>query len=137
MLSATRGGRASTRGRQPGERLPGKIEPVGEQAESLLPLGRVLGLGHDLPHPNEAFLAIGGTIELEPHAVEEIALRSGQAVLEAVRRVGRILSLRERDDLHLEPLGRGELHPAQGCLLTRRVRVEAQVDLPRQAPELA
>ena len=82
-------------------------------------------------------MPVRGAIELEPDAVEQVALGSREAFLETIRGVRRILALRQGDDLHLEPLRRSELHSAKGCLLTRRVGIEAKIDLPGQAPELA
>ena len=67
----------------------------------------------------------------------EVALGASQPILEALGRVGRVLAARERDDLDVEALRRRELHPAQRRVLPGRVRVEAEVELLRQPPELA
>ena len=131
------GTRRPARGRQPHERLLGQVEPVGEQAQRLLTLRRVLRLRQNLARPHETLLPIRRAIELEPHAVKEIALRPDQPLLEPVRRVGGVLAARQRDDLHVEPLCGCELHPAERRILPRRVGVEAEVDPSRQPSELA
>ena len=76
---------------------------------------------------DERLLAVGGAIELEPNAVEDVALRPAEQLAEGVRRIGRVEPGRERHDLHLEALRGRELHSAQRRRLARRVRVEAQV----------
>jgi hypothetical protein len=125
------------RGQAP-QRLLRQVEAVGEQPQGLLALRRVLGLCEHFTSANEAFLPIGCALDLEPHAVEEVALGSLEPELEATRIVGRVLSRRKRHDLHVEPLGGRELHPPQRRSLPRRIRVEAQVELARLEPcELA
>ena len=129
--------RRPTRRRDAGERLPRQVEPVGHETQGLLALGRVLGLREDLPGAHERLLPVGGALELQPHAIVQIALRLPEPLLEAVGRIGGILSGREHDDADLEALAVGPLHPAERRVLAGRIGVEAEVQPLGQARELA
>jgi hypothetical protein len=67
----------------------------------------------------------------------QITLGAGEALLETVRSIRRVLTGGQRDDLDLEPLRRGELHAAQRCLLAGSVGVEAQEEALAETAELA
>ena len=121
---------------QTGERLPRQVERVGEQPQRVLALRRVLHLREHLAGADERLLPVGRALELEPHAVDDIARRAAEPLLESRRGVGRILALRQRDDADVEPERRRELHPAQGRVLAGRVGVEAEIEPARQPLQL-
>ena len=62
--------RTPARRREPGEGLLREIEPVREETQRLLALGRVLGLREHLARADEPLLPVGRALDLEPHAVE-------------------------------------------------------------------
>ena len=138
LLRARRAGprRPRTGRREAGERLAREVEPIGEEPQRLLALGRVLRLGEDLARPNERLLPVVRPLEDDPDAVVEVALGGPEPPGERVGRVGRVLPLRQRDDADVEPLLHGELHPAQRRLLPRRVGVEAEEQALREPAEL-
>ena len=121
---------------QPGQRLPRQVERVCEQPQRVLALGGVLDLREHLARPHERLLAIRRPLELEPHAMDDVARSSAQPLLEARRRVGRILALRQRHDAHVEAQRGRELHPTQRRVLPCRVGVEAEVEAARQPLQL-
>ena len=125
------------RGSKPRECLSGKIEPVGEEPQRLLPLGGVLDGSEDLAGPHERLLPVVRPLERDADAIVEVALGRPQAPRERLGRVGGILALRQSDDAHVEPLPHRQLHPAQGRLLPCRVGVEAEKEALRQPAELA
>src|SRR6266851_5263277 len=73
----------------------------------------------------------------QPHAVHRIAYRLRELRLERLRIVGRVGSLRERHDLHVEALPDRELHPAERRLRAGRVGVEAEEQTLREPVQLA
>ena len=129
--------RSAARRREAGQRLARQVEPVRQQSQCLLTLGRVLGLREHLARANERLLPIGRALDLEPHAIDEVALGAPQPLGEALGRIGRILALRKRDDLDVESLRPLRAPSAQRRLLAGGVRVEAEEQLLRQSPELA
>ena len=82
-------------------------------------------------------LPVVRAVQLDLHAVEDVRLRTGQPRLEAGRVVGGIDACRQRDDVDVEPLADGELHPAEGRRLPGGVAVEREPQPLRQPPELA
>ncbi len=122
---------------EPAERLLREVEPIGEQAQRFLALRRVLGLRQDFTRADESLLTIRGPIELESHAIEQVALGQREPVLEVLGRIGGILAGWKRHDLDLESLGSCELHSTERCLLSRCIGVEAEVDLAGEPAELA
>ena len=90
-LGLARGGASATRRCEPGERLAREVEPVGNEPKRLLALGRVLRLREHLARADEALLSVRRAIELEPDAVEEIALGAAETLLEPLGRVRRVL----------------------------------------------
>ena len=83
-----------------------------------------------------ADLAILGAVDLDPHAVDEVRLGRREPRVEAGRVVGRVDPGRQRDDLHVEALLHGELHPAQRRRLAGGVAVEREPEPLRQPAEL-
>ena len=122
--------------RDTGERLARQLEPVGHEAERVLPLGRVLETLEQLSRPEVRLVPVDRAIELDPHAVVEVALGTTQSLREPVGRIGGILPRRQRHDLHVEALRDRELHPAKRRVLSGRVGVEAEEEAPREPPEL-
>ena len=98
--------------------------------------GESSAVGEDLPRANERLLPVVGALEHDPHAVVEVALRVPEPRGERVRRVGRVLALRQRDDTDVEPLPDGELHPAERRLLSGCIGVEAEEEPLRETAEL-
>ena len=125
----TRGASGPAR-REAGLRLLRQVQPVGGEPHRVLPLGRVLLEAREhLAHAEKRLLLVRRAVDLEPDAVAEVALGAGEPLLEALGRVGRIAPRRQRDDAHVEPLRRRELHPSQRRRLAGRVAVEAEVEL--------
>src|SRR5436309_5399727 len=115
---------ARARDRDPRERLARKVESIREQPQCLLALGRILDPAQHLTCSYEGLLPIGGSVELEPHAIDDVALRSCESLFEAFRSIRRVLSRRQGDDAHVEAARRRELHATEGRILARRIRVE-------------
>ena len=122
--------------REAGLRLLGQVEPVGREPNRVLALRRVLEAREHLAHADEGLLPVGRPLDLEPHAVGEVALRPAEQLVELAGEVGRVAPGRQRHDADVEPLRRRELHPAQRRRLAGRVAVEAEPRLVRQAREL-
>jgi hypothetical protein len=74
-----------------------------EDPERRLPLRRVLEAGQDLAYAHESLLPVRRPLDLEAHAVAEVALGPGDLVLEPNGDVGRVEPRRERGDPQLEP----------------------------------
>jgi len=74
----------------------------------------------------ERGVAVRSLCVQQAHAVYRIADWARELPLECRRIVGRVRAWLERDDLHVETLGDGELHPAQRRVLPGSVGVEAE-----------
>ena len=122
------GARASA-GRQAGLRLARQVEPVGERgaAPPAARASRRSGSSTSRARTNAACRS-GRALDLEPDAVEQIALGLAEPLLEAGGDVGRVGARRQRDDAHVESLRGRELHPAQRRRLAGRVGVEAELE---------
>src|SRR3954447_20239549 len=88
--------------REPGLRLLRQVEPVGSEADRLLPLWRVLEPGEHLADADEPVLAVGGPFDLDSCAVEQVALGRAEPLLETLRQIPPIETRRARDDVALE-----------------------------------
>src|SRR5207302_1673424 len=117
-------------------RLLRQIQLVGDETQSLLALRRILEPSENLAHADEAFLPARRSVELEANAVEEIARRGYDALLETVREIGWIQTTRQCDDANVETLCRGELHAPQRRRLARSISVETKDGLLGQPGEL-
>ena len=115
----------------------GRSRRSARSRNALLALRRVLGAGEDLACPDECLLPVVRPLELDPDAVVDVALGGAESARERVGRIGGVLSLRQRDDAHVEALPDRKLHPSQRCLLSRGVGVEAEEQSLREAAELA
>ena len=74
-----------SRGREAREGLARQVEPVCEQPERILPLGGVLHAREDLAGADEGLLPVVRPLELDPHAVLDVALGPAEARRERVR----------------------------------------------------
>jgi len=119
--------------RKTGLRLLWEIEAVGDETQRHLTLRRLLEASQHLASTHERFLAVGCTLDLQPHAVQEITRRSRDALLETVCQIGGIEPAGKGNDTNVESLCRRKLHPTQRRRLAGCVAVEAQDDLLRQA----
>ena len=90
----------------------------------------------DLARADERLLPVGGAVELEPNAVDDVALGPREPRLETLRRVGRVLPLRQRHDADVEALRDRELHAAQRGVLAGGVGVEAEEQPPGEPLQL-
>ena len=106
-------------------RLLRQIELVRRVADGVLPFGRFFEAREHLSHPDERFLPIVGSLDLEPDAIAQVALRTRKPLFESLRKIGRIEAGRQRDDSDVEALRKRELHPAQRRRLAGGVAVEA------------
>src|SRR5215204_5302826 len=84
----------------------------------------------------ETLLLIAGSLELEAHAIEDVALGIREARLERVGIVRGVASAWQRHDADLEAALVRELHTAERRRLACRIRVEAQVEAAGQALQL-
>ena len=116
--------RAGRRRREPGKRLAGEVEPIGEEPQRLLALRRVLDAGRG-PRVR------GRTPPVDPRRARARSGRGtrrssprSRVVPRTCRARRQYLTLRQADDPDVEPLLHGELHAAKGCLLPRCVGVE-------------
>ena len=111
-----------------GLRLTRQIEPVGDEAQRLLALGRILEPPEDLARVNKCFLAVGRSVELEPDAIEDVALRLREPLLESVCGIGGVLA-----ELIGDSMGGEARYLAtalqQGDRAARRVLAETTEDL--------
>ena len=123
--------------RDPRERLARQVEPVGDEAQRLLALGRVFGLGENLTGAHESLLPVARSIQLESHAVVEVALRLRRA------------AARIRSDCRRDPGPRGSttMRISKPCACARSmprkrrilpgcIGVEAEIHALRQPGEL-
>ena len=82
-----------------------QVEPVGEVAQRILEVGRVVEPLENLTRPYEGLLAVGQSpLHLDPDAISEVRLGLGQLGLEGLGRVGRVEPGRQRHDLDVEAL---------------------------------
>ena len=114
----------------------GEPKPVGGNANRVRALWRVRKAGEHLAHPCEAVLARGRPRRFDLHAVDEVADRPADQIVELICRVRRIDARRERHDANVEPARDGEIHPAKGGRLAGGVRVEAKEEPLREMAEL-
>ena len=121
----------------PRQRLLRQVEPVGDEPDRFLPLGRVLRPGEDLAHTEPRLLPVTGTLDLDPDAVVQVALGARETVLERLRCIRGVLPRRQRHDAYVEPLPHRELHAAQRRILAGSVGVEAQEHATAESVELA
>src|SRR5437763_16212194 len=79
---------ATPAGGEAGLRLLRQVEPVGRETHSVLPLGRVLEARQHFAYPHERLLPVRGALDLEAHAIGEIALRPAEQLVELAGKVG-------------------------------------------------
>ena len=122
--------------REAGLRLLRQVEPVG-RAAAPRPAAPASPRSATGPRARARRPPAGpGALDLEPHAVREVALGAAEQLVELAGEVGRVRPGRQRHDAHVEALRGRELHPAQRRRLAGRVAVEAEPGLVRQAREL-
>ena len=122
--------------RQPGERLLRQAQPAGEQPQRVLPLGRVLVPLQDLADPHERLLAVGRAVELEPHAVDDVALRPAEPRLEPGGASAGSWPFGSVTTRTSNPSEVASSIPRKRRLLPGRVGVEAEVEPAREPLQL-